>query len=50
MTTPTCEVCQHRDSVYLCDIEYGRLVALCATCVDIFPEGIILEEADTDTV
>lgn len=42
-----CDFCQHRDAVYLCDIEYGRLVGLCATCIRAFPDAIITAEADT---
>jgi hypothetical protein len=44
---PECEVCQHRNAVYMADIEYGRIVVLCATCINIFPNAIIVAEADT---
>jgi len=41
-----CEVCQHRTAMVLCDIDYGRLVALCNTCERIFPNAIVISEAD----
>jgi len=44
---PECEVCQHRDSVYMVDVDYGRIIFVCATCIKIFPDGIIVAEADT---
>jgi len=47
---PECEVCQHRDSVYMIDIDYGRIVLVCATCVNIFPDAVIVAEADTPLI
>ena len=50
---PECEFCQHRDAVYLVDLAnpaIGYPVGLCATCIKVFPDAIIVAEADTRTL
>jgi hypothetical protein len=46
---PECEFCQHRDAVYLIELGFLREtpVALCATCIKVFPDAEIVAEADT---